>query len=485
MSSGFVHVTHPTWHLSSLFLSQTGGPCTCRITRSHAPVAASPPPAPAAASPPPRPPLRSRSPMELRGGPRGAAPGPRSCATAGPVRARHGGLLPPPLRRLLPELRRWPSAPHPPPCAGAGRRPSPAPSAASAARGRASSPTSFESAAGLLPGELQIGGGPPPPRRASNRRWNRRWARRSSASRARRKQGGAHASLRPPSLAPPVCEPSSSAASRAQARAAPVARRDGSSPTLAAHPRRPCTALQGGGEGSEEDAPPSRPSARPCHHRLARPRPAAPLPRTREGKQGRGARRRRRSRGGAPRRAPDPAQCAAAAPCGHGREGGRGELGHSARVRAQGRPLGGDRAARRRRRSREEREKETWGERVARLATTSQNRCHVIAIPVWFQLEGVFCTVWLVQGCGMSVESNVIARRARHGDVGALGGSSPGSPTLHQRWLRPPVRVLLLRPRRLHRLPWRSALPAAAPFARSRREERAPSGCAAQGFPYR
>ena len=81
---------------------------------------------------PPHPPLRSRSPMELRGGPRGAAPGPRSCAAAGPARARHGGLLPPPLRRLPPELRRWPSAPHPPSCAGAGRRPSPAPSAASA-----------------------------------------------------------------------------------------------------------------------------------------------------------------------------------------------------------------------------------------------------------------------------------------------------------------------------------------------------------------
>jgi len=39
---------------------------------------------------------------------------------------------------------------------------------------------------------------------------------------------------------------------------------------------------------------------------------------------------------------------------------------------------------------------------VARLSATSQNRCHVIAIPVWFQLEGVFCTVWLVQGYGMS-----------------------------------------------------------------------------------
>jgi len=39
-SSGFVHVTHPTWHLSSFFLSQTGGPCTCRVTRSQAPAAA-------------------------------------------------------------------------------------------------------------------------------------------------------------------------------------------------------------------------------------------------------------------------------------------------------------------------------------------------------------------------------------------------------------------------------------------------------------
>ena len=64
----------------------------------------------AATSPPPRPPLRSRSPMELRGGPRGAAPGPWSCAAAGPAGARHGGLLPPPLRHLPPELRRWPSA---------------------------------------------------------------------------------------------------------------------------------------------------------------------------------------------------------------------------------------------------------------------------------------------------------------------------------------------------------------------------------------
>ena len=88
-----------------------------------------------------------------------------------------------------------------------------------------------------------------------------------------------------------------------------------------------------------------------------------------------------------------PARCTAAAPGGHGRECGRGELGHGARVRAQGRPPGGGRVARRRRRSREEREKETWGERVARLAATSQNRCHVIAIPLWFQLEGVFCTI--------------------------------------------------------------------------------------------
>ncbi|KAG2562009.1 hypothetical protein PVAP13_8KG146403 [Panicum virgatum] len=71
---------------------------------------------------------RLHPPMELRG----AAPGPRSYAATGPAGARHSGLLHPPLRRLPPELRRWPSAPHPPPCAGAGRRPSPSPSAASA-----------------------------------------------------------------------------------------------------------------------------------------------------------------------------------------------------------------------------------------------------------------------------------------------------------------------------------------------------------------
>jgi len=34
----------------------------------------------------------------------------------------------------------------------------------------------------------------------------------------------------------------------------------------------------------------------------------------------------------------------------------------------------------------------------ARLPATSQNCCHVIAIPLWFWLRGVFCTVWLVQG---------------------------------------------------------------------------------------
>ncbi|KAG2608024.1 hypothetical protein PVAP13_4NG292138 [Panicum virgatum] len=118
--------------------------------------------------------------------------------------------------------------------------------------------------AGELPGELRIGGGPPP-RRASNRRQNWRWAR--DAPRAR------------------------------------------DSPAPAARPYRPCTvpprlparraAPQGGGERSGEDAPPSRPPARPRHRRLARPHPAATPPRARGGKQGRGARSWRRSRGGA------------------------------------------------------------------------------------------------------------------------------------------------------------------------------------------
>src|SRR6185437_3261968 len=101
----------------------------------------------------------------------------------GPARARHGSLLPPPLRRLPPELRRWPSAPHPPPCDGAGRRPSPAPSTASADGGRGGGgggggapPRLRGPRAGELPGELRIGGGPPPLRRASNRRQNRWWA---------------------------------------------------------------------------------------------------------------------------------------------------------------------------------------------------------------------------------------------------------------------------------------------------------------------
>ena len=58
---------------------------------------------------------------------------------------------------------------------------------------RASAGARFESAAGLLPGELQIGGGPPPPRRASNRRRNRRWARPRPAAPPPRAQGASRA----------------------------------------------------------------------------------------------------------------------------------------------------------------------------------------------------------------------------------------------------------------------------------------------------
>ena len=241
------------------------------------------------------------------------APQRASRGCAGPAGARHGGLLPPPLRRLPPELRRWPSAPHPPPCAEAGRRPSPAPSTASvggrggllrasAARGRASSPASFESAA-----ESAVG--PPSPCR-------------SSASRARREQGGAPASLRPPSLTPPATlRPRVSRAPPPQAElelaplrwpAATAARLRQLPASAGRAPRRPVRLLAAprrreGERGAGRTL--RRPVRPPAHATAVSPALAPPLLRLTRAKGSRGGRssaEAKQGRGAAPRPRPRP-----------------------------------------------------------------------------------------------------------------------------------------------------------------------------------
>ncbi|KAG2644788.1 hypothetical protein PVAP13_2KG378205 [Panicum virgatum] len=140
---------------------------------------------------------------------------------------------------------------------------------------RASSPASFKSAA-------ESAAGPPSPRR-------------SSASHARReaREGRSPAEATPGrGAAPPGPAGSREERPRRSARA-----------RAELLPREPSSSSRRSAARRDGNSPAP----------AARPHPAAPPPRARGGKQGRGAHRQKRNRGGAPRRAPDPARCASVA----------------------------------------------------------------------------------------------------------------------------------------------------------------------------